>query len=515
MWQSLRTLLFRVDNAGPAPDHRFLRCLALAQTWVDTGGRAVFVTAQNRPIIDARLTAETIECLHIEAQPGDADDARHTAKLAEQWEADWVVLDGGEFDAGYQQRLKGDGLRVLLLDEGHQADRYIADWLLNDALDADDKLYEGRADGTRLFLGPRYALLRREFSRWSNWRRTVPKVAKNLLVKLPWPAYREATIQLVDCLAKCGIANLEAVLIVPSSGIRDAALHAAVGEMPGRIRMRPNITAMPGLVAWADAAITAAGPPPYEWLLLGLPSLFLLAADDERPAAERFTAMQLGVILGNAQALGTPGAAKRLKSILTAWEDLETIGSAARQVVDGEGADRVCMWLCGDPVRLRRAKAGDCQLLWQWANDHEARDNSFAQAPISWDAHVRWFTDKLYDPRSTLFIGVDQNDTPMGRIRFDTTGRTAQVSLTIDSQYRGKGLAIALIERGVGYMFRHTWVEEIHAIIKPANVRSIKVFEKAGFKKVGLRQIWDQKALHYVLSRNRASRVGKYRIVPK
>ena len=73
----------------------------------------------------------------METQPGTRDDARSVAKLAHQCAANWVVVDGYQFDGNYRRELKAAGLRVLFVDDSGDAGYCAADLLLNQNAHAD------------------------------------------------------------------------------------------------------------------------------------------------------------------------------------------------------------------------------------------------------------------------------------------------------------------------------------------------------------------------------------------
>jgi len=68
-------------------------------------------------------------------------------------------------------------------------------------------------------------------------------------------------------------------------------------------------------------------------------------------------------------------------------------GLAARgkELVDGEGVERVLMHLQGRRLRLRCAAEGDSRTIWSWANDPETRAHSFSTEPIPWEKHTTWY----------------------------------------------------------------------------------------------------------------------------
>ncbi len=177
-------LVLRTDASVAIGTGHVMRCLALAQAWGDAGGRAIFAMAQATPAVEQRLRNEGFEVARVEAQVGSVADAEETASLADAQGASWVVVDGYEFGAEYQANLKGRSMKVLFIDDNGHAAHYSADLVLNQNLHANEELYRSRELSTRLLLGPRFALLRREFTAWRGWRRVVPVVARKVLVTM-------------------------------------------------------------------------------------------------------------------------------------------------------------------------------------------------------------------------------------------------------------------------------------------------------------------------------------------
>ena len=169
-----------------------------------------------------------------------------------------------------------------------------------------------------------------------------------------------------------------------------------------------------------------------------------------------------------------------------------------RDVVDGEGTDRVLLRLSGNRARLRQARQDDCKLLWNWANEPTVRAASFSTEPIPWDDHAAWFTSRLGNPGCLTYVGLDENDVPIGQVRFDVEHDEAEISVSVASEHRGKGYGSLLIHLGAAEVFRQTSCLEVHAFIKPNNDGSIRAFEKSGFRSMGTATVRNCKALHYV-----------------
>jgi len=128
-------------------------------------------------------------------------------------------------------------------------------------------------------------------------------------------------------------------------------------------------------------------------------------------------------------------------------------------------------------LKLRDAAFEDAQLLFDWANDEEVRNNSINQGQIKWDNHVHWLKLKLSDLTAKIFI-LENNDNPVAQIRIDQEGAYWTIDYSVDKAYRGKGygkiIVTRIIEKYPSYPFR--------AVVKKNNIASRKVFENLGFK---------------------------------
>lgn len=140
-------------------------------------------------------------------------------------------------------------------------------------------------------------------------------------------------------------------------------------------------------------------------------------------------------------------------------------------------------------LRLIRIAEEDCALLYVWANDPETRRFSIRTEPISWHTHTAWFARKRSDLNCRHYLAINDEERPIGQIRFDVNEGAAEVSITIDRKQRGRGYAVLLIAQGVKTLFQDTAfpaLQTVVAFIKPDNLPSQRAFERAGFRCLGL-----------------------------
>ncbi|MDJ0795544.1 MAG: UDP-2,4-diacetamido-2,4,6-trideoxy-beta-L-altropyranose hydrolase [Calothrix sp. MO_167.B12] len=291
-------LVIRADASTQIGTGHIMRCLALAQAWQDVGGDVMFIMATKAPLLESRLKSEGIEIVHIPVQIGSVEDARETVNLTLQFNAKWVVVDGYNFGGEYQQIIKDDGLRLLIIDDYGHAEHYYADIVLNQNISADEELYVNREPYTQLLLGVQYTLLRREFWQWCGWKREIATVARKILVTLGGSDANNVTLKVIQALQLVEFDDLEAVVVVGGSNPHYEQLKSACLDAKFPIYLKKNVTNMPELMAWADVAIAAGGSTNWELAFMGLPSIILVLADNQRVAAEKLFNMGLTISLG-------------------------------------------------------------------------------------------------------------------------------------------------------------------------------------------------------------------------
>lgn len=478
-----------------------MRCIALSQAWQDAGGTAAFAMAQSTEAVRTRLASECCELKNVSCAMGTTDDVERTVTLAQELKCDWVVVDGYHFGADYQRGLGAAGLKVLFVDDYGHSQHYSADVVLNQNLSSSGKLYSNRESWTRLLLGPRYALLRREFNAWRDWERRILPNCHRVLVTMGGSDERNVTATVIKGLCTAALKDLEATVLVGGSNPHLKELQGIARGAP-TIKLVKDVSDVGEFMAAADIAISAAGTTVWELCLLGLPSVLIDVADNQTAVAKELHQRGCAIHIGTD--VIPEVFAQKIEWLCEATEARQSLSRSARELVDGKGATRVVCVLRGtNSLRLRAAvDDNDRRLLWEWANNPEVRAASFSPDPISWETHVAWFNTKLNlqrspSPKSMMFIAEEADGRPLGQIRFDLRADGDwEVSISVESKMRGQGLATQLIKSGLQEVVARCGSARIHAFIKPENTASVRAFERAAFRYAGRDQVRGHPAIH-------------------
>jgi UDP-2,4-diacetamido-2,4,6-trideoxy-beta-L-altropyranose hydrolase len=259
-----------------------------------------------------------------------------------------VVVDGYQFGAAYQQAIKDSGLPLLVLDDFGHADHYYADLVLNQNSRAHESHYRSREPYTHLLLGPQYVLLRDEFRPWGDWQRRIPDVARRVLVSLGGADPKNVTLKVVQALRQVQVESLEAVIVVGASNPHTDTLQFAARRLRSdtrssrvRTRIESNVTSMATLMAWADLAVSAEGSTCWELLYLGLPSIVLVLADNQKGIARELAAKGAILNMGSHETATEHDIATVLGRLAMDPKRRRAMSERGRRLLDGHGADRV------------------------------------------------------------------------------------------------------------------------------------------------------------------------------
>jgi UDP-2,4-diacetamido-2,4,6-trideoxy-beta-L-altropyranose hydrolase len=345
---SAGTLLIRADAGVAMGTGHAMRCLALAQAWQDAGGQCMFVLAASTPAIERRLKDEGMEIENLAVAGGSLEDAQQTGVIAVSKNAAWIVADGYHFGADYQRAIKQSGCHLLFVDDNGHADHYGADVVLNQNAHAEESLYAFREPHTQLLLGPRYAMLRREFTEWREWKREIREVANRILIVAGGSDPENITRRVLEALGAVQETELELVIVVGGSNPHLREIEEVVTHSPPNSRLVRDAADMPGLMVWADLAISAAGGICWEFCALGLPALLIPVAANQEAAAERLQRLGVARLLRGGTQFLPQDLVREVASLIASSSERKQLSQRARTLVDVDGASRVVAALAGE-----------------------------------------------------------------------------------------------------------------------------------------------------------------------
>lgn len=493
-------LLIRADAHLKIGTGHIMRCFALGEAFKSRGGSVAFLSYCDSSSLRQRIIDGGFEFIPIEKSVPESSDIdivlENISRITQHKPNDvWFVLDGYHFSSEYQRKIKENGHRLLVVDDTAHLDYYFADIIINQNIHAKHLTYSC-SPRTRLLLGTRYVLLRSEFLAWRNWQRQIPPRARNVLVTLGGSDPDNVTLQIIKAFKKANVADIEVAVIAGASNPNLDLLKATAADKPFAIKVLDNVKKMVDLMAWADVAVAAGGITCWELAFMGVPTLVIVLAENQRLNADALVKAGSALNLEK-NGLSAVTLKRSLQQVIFSDRLRAQMASKGQELVDGSGSDRVFREMAEEKIFLRKAHENDCKLLWEWANEMEVRRWSFSSQRIAWRDHQKWFADKLKDPNCFHFVATDRFGNAVGQIRFDFTDFIAEVHITIDRDMRGCGIGSRLLRVAVGELKDLAPIKYVCGHVLPDNIVSIRAFKKAGFQEKGLVIIHGERCIRF------------------
>jgi UDP-2,4-diacetamido-2,4,6-trideoxy-beta-L-altropyranose hydrolase len=524
-----KTLVIRADANTRMGTGHIMRCMALGQAWLDADrhqaevrdqksdvslssvdglpssvlrppaaakvlagkpSSVTFICADIPDVLAERVTSEGFDLIRINADLGSSEDLQQTLEATRSiignrqsaMTCQWLVTDGYHFNFDYQRGIRAAGIKLLLIDDYNHQPEYEADILLNQNIGAEEIEYHCNTDCRKL-LGTRYIMLRREFRNAKPRERSG--APKNILVTMGGADPDNVTLKVVKALGQLDIPDLQVKVVVGSANPHMESLKLFASSATINCQLSNSVRDMPGLMHWADFAISAAGSTCWELAVMGVPFITVILAENQEQVAQVLEKTKGIPCAGWAD----DGLSSRVADQLKDCWLKELAASPCSDWVDRFGVDRILCKSAADSgldyyknrLVLRDASMDDAQLLFGWANDPVTRQNSFNPEPILWNSHVEWMQNKLTDSNARLFV-LELEEVACGHIRYqiEKSGE-ALLSFVVDPQFRSMGIGDALVAKS-RYVICKQWPTcRIKALTLLENRASAAIFRKNGF----------------------------------
>jgi UDP-2,4-diacetamido-2,4,6-trideoxy-beta-L-altropyranose hydrolase len=473
--------LFCCDASPLIGAGHVMRCLALAEGLGEAGWRIGFAVGKEAVPTVPFLAASGFN-VHVLS---DADNGPEALREQASGRADLLVVDHYKRDVAFETTCRAFAKKIVVLDDAtgrnHDCD------ILVDAAASSKEFYAGHVPAhARVLAGPAYALIRRSFvaDREMALARRDGRPVKEILVSCGATDPANATAAVLDSIND--VVEDVAVTVVLSS--QAPYVEAVRKRLRGNARLLVDVADMAELMTNSDLAIGASGSTAYERAVLGLPSILVTIADNQRGVAHLMSRAGAALDAGMLDA----DFVLRLRSLITgliaAGAVRRRMAQDASALIDGRGTARIAVAVLDDRVakdgarvRLRLAEPDDEGWLLKLQQDPQTRRYFRNAATPTTQEHHDWMRRTLADLKRLLLI-VEANGEPVGSVRLDRLSNEDgkarhEVSVAIDPTRHGRGIASAALRLVRGLMPGAA----LDATILPTNQASRALFERSGY----------------------------------
>lgn len=485
---------FRVDASLQIGTGHVMRCMTLAEMLKQRGAHIRFISRHMPEHLQQQLQSNGYE-LHMLPLEESADQSRlaHAAWLGTTQKIDvqasvevlsdthwdWLVVDHYALDAEWESRLREVAGKILAIDD--LADRqHDCDMLLDQNYYADmHSRYSGKVpEYCRLLLGPRYALLREEFRDSRKELRSCREHVERILVCFGGMDAANYTSKAIAALAPI-ISKVHVDVVIGAKHPAREFIRAECLRLGFECHVQT--TQMAQLMAQADLAIGAGGITTWERCCLGLPSITIAVAENQK-AQLRDAAVAGLLYMPDANEEGSlVGMDHHLLSLLGNFSLRSLIFRNGLDAVDGKGTLRTVTRMGFVGLQLRAAVREDMHKMFDWRNHPSIRSVSRNGEPLVKESHKRWFDSVMADDKKHLLI-AESNLDEIGVVRFDMVHDEAEISIYLVPDSDNSGRGSELLRAAELWLAEHfPNVSILRAEVLGANDRSHHLFQSNGY----------------------------------
>lgn len=464
MEQKINKIYFRADGDKTIGLGHIIRSLALAEM-LHQYYDCHFLTSSNLNFLENQILGICQSVIQLPTHKNLEAEAKYIQQNYLQNEA-ILVIDGYHFTHNYQKILKEKAKLLIAIDDIFST-HFLADIIINHSGAVKPADYQ-TASYTQLCLGTSFALLRKPFRQLTKVERSVD-AQNNIFICFGGADPKNHTLSTIKKLQHHS-QLLNFYVVIGGAYAHRKVLETYIQSNNLSIEFLSNLTAqeMVDYMKKCQIAITPPSGISYEYLSIG-GYLFLVQIADNQSSIKQF-------LIEKKLAFDFQDFGK------ISTKDLADSVTNQQVYFDGKQAKRFVKLVHATQVSLRTITAEDCQQIYDWANHPSVRKQSFNSAPIPFENHKKWFSNKLIDKNCYFFIG-ELNSIPFGTIRFDVKDNIATISYSVAEQFRGQGLGTLLLKLGKKNLVQaDSSIQEVVGFVKKQNKASQFAFLKLGYQ---------------------------------
>ncbi|MQX22953.1 UDP-2,4-diacetamido-2,4,6-trideoxy-beta-L-altropyranose hydrolase [Sinorhizobium meliloti] len=366
-------VVFRVDASIDIGTGHVMRCLTLAEMLSADGFSCRFICRAHKGNLTGLIRHKgfAVVELTLKEHGDNAGGLAHSHWLGVDLQTDaletmaaigdtpsgWLIVDHYALDFRWERIVRPSCHHLMVIDD--LADRkHDCDLLLDQSLGRTENDYRLLIpDKCQVFVGAEHALLRPQFSlkRTYSLARRRQAVPQKVLIALGGVDKDNVTERVLRALERSALPREAQITVVmgPHAPWVNAVCEQAA-RMPRKTLVVANVDDMANLMSDADLAIGAAGGTSWERCAVGVPTILMILAENQRDVASKLAAGGAARIV-ELRADFEVTLSDLVEDLLSDKAALDAMSERAAAICDGKGGLAVARQIA---IRLHRQTQG-------------------------------------------------------------------------------------------------------------------------------------------------------------
>jgi UDP-2,4-diacetamido-2,4,6-trideoxy-beta-L-altropyranose hydrolase len=407
---------------------------------------------------------------------------------------DILIIDHYQLGQAFESIFSNFGTYVVVFDD--LADRrHHCDTIINAGAGHEGNTYKELVPKhCQVLTGGEFNPLRPDFS--SNRRKSLQRSRfpiSHIVVALGGTDANGETLPILRALAHLHVTqpSFSVNTIMSTMAQQLGMIREFHDSAPANWSLSLNVEDMANPLMKADLVIGSLGVSCWERACLGIPSIAVLSAENQRANATMLEARNAAIIISAGPKVEDE-IIVALQGLMANSVQLEKQSTAAAELCDGQGCERITKAVLSHfknrksmtsvtlpVVQLRDIGPNDCSTIFQWQQIPEVR--RFARIPDlpSWQEHSSWFARRIESIEGNFFM-IEFDEEPVGFVRLDPASdqQGFEVSISVAPHFQGNGYALSALNALREKLPKTTF----SAFIKRENTSSMALFKRAGYE---------------------------------
>ena len=333
-------VFFRADSNKQIASGHIMRCISIAQAFMDAGEDVTFLIADENPVQmlgRAEMKYYTLHSVWNQLM-GELESVK---SLLQSYDNPLLVIDTYQVSRSYVEALLPYAKICYLGSKPAYLGRLQA--LVNYSTDIDYNFYKTNYDSTtKMLLGAAYAPLRKEFLQVEH------KESKDGKCRILLTTGNTDQRQYIERIMNAIVASpffqqIEISVVVGGMFENKEKLHSIYDNVEN-VHLHENVKSMSTLMGECDLAVSANGTTVYELAAAHVPAITFSMVEEQIKSARKLN--ELGVVdycgeIYQDESLCIDSIIKKIEKYASNPEARITLASKANSIVDGRGCERI------------------------------------------------------------------------------------------------------------------------------------------------------------------------------
>ena len=347
------SFFFRADASSKIGTGHVVRCLTLANELRKRGGECQFICREHHGHLIERINNDGF-LVHVLKTTGETDrnllhsdwlgstqraDAASSSCILKNCQADWLIVDHYALDYRWESEAREHVKQIMVIDD--LADRkHDCDLLLNQNYGSSPSLYSGSVPVDCLQIhGPKYALLKPSYTEHRKGMHSHDGQVRRAMIYFGGGEDRaDVTGMTVGAFRTPELEDVQLDIVVGANYAHQEALENAVAQRTKKTKIHRQLRDLAALMSVADLAIGAGGSTMWERCCMGLPSIVICVAPNQRRPCEAMHKAGFIRYLGQIDSVSKDIISSEITSVRARPNDLRVLREKNSTLVTGCGS---------------------------------------------------------------------------------------------------------------------------------------------------------------------------------